>query len=321
MEYVDGGELFGYIAKKRRLDDNDASHLFAQIINGLEHIHKNNIVHRYDSFNERDLKPENLLLTKNKTLKIIDFGLSNNYLPNQMLKTPCGSPSYASPEMILGKKYSGMMVDIWSSGIILYGMVCGYLPFEVFIIKFKDRDNEKLYRKVLEGNISYPDYISEQSKDLISKMLVVDPKKRIKFEEIKSHQYYKKGLSQIKKEEFDFVDKNSLNEMVIEIMTELGYEREEIMKSINKRHNKLTTTYSLLFNKFRADPSKFNPKSGIQIEEIMKKASMSDLELVEEKLLLSKNIFKANNNKNFVNNNNNYMNRIGKNNIERGRSD
>ena len=62
---------------------------------------------------------------------MIDFGLSNSYRSGQLLQTPCGSPCYASPEMILGKKYSGLLIDIWSSGIILYAMVCGYLPFEV----------------------------------------------------------------------------------------------------------------------------------------------------------------------------------------------
>ena len=77
------------------------------------------------------MKPENLLLTNDKILKIIDFGLSNSYRTGQLLQTPCGSPCYASPEMILGKKYSGPLIDIWSVGIILYAMVCGYLPFEV----------------------------------------------------------------------------------------------------------------------------------------------------------------------------------------------
>lgn len=79
----------------------------------------------------RDLKPENLLLSENNTLKIIDFGLSNSYKNNPLLKTPCGSPCYAAPEMLLGKHYNGLQIDIWSTGIILYAMVNGFLPFEV----------------------------------------------------------------------------------------------------------------------------------------------------------------------------------------------
>ena len=74
-----------------------------------------------------------MLLDENKNLKIIDFGLSNHYDDGQLLVTPCGSPCYAAPEMILGKRYTGLLVDIWSTGIILYAMVCGYLPFEVNI--------------------------------------------------------------------------------------------------------------------------------------------------------------------------------------------
>jgi len=71
------------------------------------------------------LKPENLLLDDNKNLKIVDFGLSNTYKTGELLKTACGSPCYAAPEMVAGKKYQGVQVDIWSSGVILFAMVCG----------------------------------------------------------------------------------------------------------------------------------------------------------------------------------------------------
>ena len=86
-------------------------------------MHKLKIVHR-------DLKPENLLLDANMNIKIIDFGLSNLYTDNQLLKTACGSPCYAAPEMIAGKRYEGLKVDIWSSGVILFALLCGYLPFD-----------------------------------------------------------------------------------------------------------------------------------------------------------------------------------------------
>lgn len=86
-------------------------------------MHQLKIVHR-------DLKPENLLLDQNKEIKIIDFGLSNLYEEGELLKTACGSPCYAAPEMIAGKRYEGIMVDIWSSGVILFAMLCGYLPFD-----------------------------------------------------------------------------------------------------------------------------------------------------------------------------------------------
>lgn len=78
----------------------------------------------------RDLKPENLLLDENMNLKVVDFGLSNVYKENEKLETACGSPCYAAPEMIKGENYLGINVDIWSSGIILFAMTCGFLPFD-----------------------------------------------------------------------------------------------------------------------------------------------------------------------------------------------
>jgi 5'-AMP-activated protein kinase catalytic alpha subunit len=104
---------------------------------GVEYIHQLNIVHR-------DLKPENLLLDHDFNIKIVDFGLSNTFTEEETLKTACGSPCYAAPEMIAGKKYDGVLVDTWSCGIILYALVCGFLPFE-------DPDTTELYRKILKG--------------------------------------------------------------------------------------------------------------------------------------------------------------------------
>ena len=181
MEYCQGGELFNYIVKNRRLSDDEAAFFYFQLINGLEYLHSLGIVHR-------DLKPENLLLTNEHLLKIIDFGLSNYFHEGQknLLSTPCGSPCYASPEMVAGKKYNGFKIDIWSSGIILYAMLCGYLPFE-------DKDNEVLFEKILECKLVFPKYISKNAKDLMKKILVTDPDKRITIPEIKKHPFYLSG--------------------------------------------------------------------------------------------------------------------------------
>jgi 5'-AMP-activated protein kinase catalytic alpha subunit len=191
MEYCEGGELFNYIVKKRKLSEEESSFFYYQIIKGLEYIHSLNIVHR-------DLKPENLLLTRNHILKIIDFGLSNYFNNNQnnLLVTPCGSPCYASPEMVSGKKYNGFKIDIWSTGIILYAMLCGYLPFE-------DKDNDLLFKKILECKLDLPHHLSLLSKDLIKKILVTNPDKRITIKEIKKHPFFLKGKT-LYKQEFSF---------------------------------------------------------------------------------------------------------------------
>lgn len=98
------------------------------MISAIEYIHKIGIVHR-------DLKPENILLDYNNNVKLVDFGLSNMYNPGETLKTACGSPCYAAPEMIRNERYHGLSADIWSSGVVLYAMVCGYLPYEDQVTK------------------------------------------------------------------------------------------------------------------------------------------------------------------------------------------
>jgi 5'-AMP-activated protein kinase catalytic alpha subunit len=179
MEYARGGELFEYIVSRKRLREKDACRFLHQILSGIEYLHKLGICHR-------DLKPENLLMDDYNNIKIVDFGLSNTYKTGQLLKTACGSPCYAAPEMIAGKEYEGLGADIWSSGVILYAMVCGYLPFE-------DPKTSVLYKKIMNAEYTIPeDMISDDCKDLIQKFLTTDPKKRCTMGQIKSHPWYTK---------------------------------------------------------------------------------------------------------------------------------
>ena len=190
MEYCSRGELFNYIVSKKRLNEGEAAYFFFQLINGIEYIHSKGISHR-------DIKPENLLLTNNYILKIIDFGLSNYYEENinKYLKTPCGSPCYSSPEMVSGLSYDGFKVDIWSCGIVLFAMLCGYLPFD-------DKNDDKIiFKKIVECEIKYPFFLSDISRDIITKLLIKDPNKRINIKQIKMHPFYLKGKQ---KYEIDF---------------------------------------------------------------------------------------------------------------------
>ena len=192
MEYCENGELFNYIVAHQRLSEEETAYFFYQLINGLDYIHHKNIVHR-------DLKPENLLLSQGNVLKIVDFGLSNYYYPDgKLLSTPCGSPCYASPEMVCGNKYNGFRIDIWSCGIIIFAMICGYLPFE-------DPNNEILFQKIMKCKVDYPDYLSDDVLDIMNKIIVIDPNKRITIEQIKRHPFYLKGKDEFEKKHKDLV--------------------------------------------------------------------------------------------------------------------
>ena len=179
MEYCEKGELFDYIVEKERLNPIEASMFFYQLINGVSYIHKQGFAHR-------DLKPENLLLTKDKILKIIDFGLCHDFNNKKFLKTKCGSPSYAAPEILKGFPYDGFKTDIWCCGIILYAMLCGYLPFD-------GDDNQEIFQSIVECEPEFPDFLEDDSINLLIWLLDPEPKDRITIHEIKNHPFYLKG--------------------------------------------------------------------------------------------------------------------------------
>jgi serine/threonine protein kinase len=191
MEYVSGGELFDYIVHKVRLRESEARRLFQQIICGIEFCHSHMVCHR-------DLKPENLLLDKNLQIKIADFGLSNRMWDGEFLKTSCGSPNYASPEVVSGKFYAGPETDVWSAGVCLYALLCGSLPFD-------DENVPNLFRKIKHGNFTLPGHISADAKDLIVQMLVVDPTKRLTIPQIRKHRWFRVGLPDYLRHPFKYL--------------------------------------------------------------------------------------------------------------------
>ncbi|KAI4387806.1 hypothetical protein MLD38_000208 [Melastoma candidum] len=180
MEYVKSGVLFDYIVEKGRLQEDEAHNFFQQIISGVDYCHRNMVVHR-------DLKPENLLLDSKCNVKIADFGLSNIMRDGHFLKTSCGSPNYAAPEVISGKLYGGPEVDVWSCGVILYALLCGTLPFD-------DENVRNLFKKIKGAMYTLPSHLSAGSKDLIPRMLVVNPMKRITIPEIRQHPWFQAHL-------------------------------------------------------------------------------------------------------------------------------
>ena len=177
LEYVQGGELFDYIVNNGRLSEQEAVRIFRQIITGLAYCHRFKICHR-------DLKPENILLDRHHNVKIVDFGLAALQPADRWLRTSCGSPHYAPPEIALGKQYQGDRADIWSCGIILYCMLTGTLPFGPGGEK---ETLKEILEEVIRGEVIFAEGMSFEAQDLIWKILQKDPNKRISIKEMWSH--------------------------------------------------------------------------------------------------------------------------------------
>ena len=240
MEYVKSGELFDYIVEKGRLGENEARHFFQQIVSGVEYCHRNMVVHR-------DLKPENLLLDSKNNVKIADFGLSNVMRDGHFLKTSCGSPNYAAPEVISGKLYSGPEVDVWSCGVIMYALLCGSLPFD-------DESIPNLFKKIKGGIYTLPSYVSPGARDLISRMLLVDPLKRITMSEIRNHPWCTCHLPRyLAVPPPDTLSQaTNIDIETLEATVALGFTREQVKDALRHQvRNKASVTYFLLMDNRR----------------------------------------------------------------------
>ncbi|NXC69764.1 NUAK2 kinase, partial [Anhinga anhinga] len=172
MEYASKGDLYDYISERQRLTEQEARHFFRQVVSAVYYCHKNGIVHR-------DLKLENILLDANGNIKIADFGLSNVYQQDKLLQTYCGSPLYASPEIINGRPYKGPEVDSWSLGVLLYILVHGTMPFD-------GHDYKTLVKQITSGDYREPTKLSDAC-GLIRWMLMVNPERRATIEDIATH--------------------------------------------------------------------------------------------------------------------------------------
>ncbi|WVQ97489.1 hypothetical protein IAU59_004603 [Kwoniella sp. CBS 9459] len=181
MEYA-GEELFNYIVSKGKhgMTEDEARRFFQQMISAIEYCHRHHIVHR-------DLKPENLFLDSRRNIKIGDFGLSNLMTDGDFLKTSCGSPNYAAPEVISGKLYSGPEIDVWSAGVIMYVLLCGKLPFD-------DEHIPTLFKKIENGVFHIPSHVSDPARHLLKRMLDVDPLKRATIAEIRQMPFFQENL-------------------------------------------------------------------------------------------------------------------------------
>ncbi|VAH85325.1 unnamed protein product [Triticum turgidum subsp. durum] len=223
MEYCQNGELLDYIVEKGRLQEDEARRIFQQIISGVEYCHRNMVVHR-------DLKPENLLLDSKYNVKLVDFGLSNVMHDGHFLKTRCGSLNYAAPELISGNLYAGPEVDVWSCGVILYALLCGRVPFE-------DDNIPNLFKKIKGGFYILPSYLSDLAMDLIPRILIVDPMKRITIRGIRDHPWFQNRLPRYlavtppnTPQQAKMIDEKTLQDVV-----NLGYDKDHVGGSLCNR--------------------------------------------------------------------------------------
>ncbi|XP_071692526.1 SNF1-related protein kinase catalytic subunit alpha KIN10-like isoform X2 [Rutidosis leptorrhynchoides] len=237
MEYVKSGELFDYIVEKGRLHENEARKIFQQIISGVEFCHRNMVVHR-------DLKPENILLDSRGNVKVVDFGLSNIMRDGHFLKTSCGSPNYAAPEVVAGKLYAGPEVDVWSCGVILYALLCGTLPFD-------DENIPNLFKKIKSGIYTLPSHLSPGARDLIPRLLVVDPMKRITITDLRQHYWFKSQLPLYLAVPAPDATEHlkKLDEDIMKKVINMGFERNRLIQSLHNRiQDDATVAYYLLFD-------------------------------------------------------------------------
>lgn len=206
----------------------------------------------------RDLKPENLLLDESDNIKIADYGLSNTFQPGSLLKTACGSPCYAAPEMLSGKKYDPKSSDAWAMGVVLFSMVCGYLPFE-------GKNTAELYKLITRGKFHLPDYLSEPLKALVKGLLTIDPKARYTISAIKQSEWFQTII------EPDFPVTSTgcgvvscspcanqqdeplgLDERVLAELSHSNHPLDYVIKCLKlNKHNHATTTYYLLLKRLR----------------------------------------------------------------------
>lgn len=180
MEYIKGGELFTKIAKGR-LKEEYARKYFQQLISAIDYCHSRGVSHR-------DLKPENLLLDENENLKVTDFGLSalpEHLRQDGLLHTQCGTPAYVAPEVLRKKGYDGAKADIWSCGVILFALLSGFLPFQ-------DVNLMKMYCKIFKAEYEFPPWFPPEAKRLVSKLLAVDPNRRLSIQGIMRQPWFRK---------------------------------------------------------------------------------------------------------------------------------
>lgn len=244
MEYADGGSLLDYVRRRKKLAEPEAARFFHQMCRGLDYCHGNGVVHR-------DVKLENVLLDAGENVKLIDFGLSAVLAGDgKKLKVHCGSPSYAAPEIVARRAYDGPPVDVWSSGVVLFAMVAGYLPFHAH-----GGNKQELCAKIQRGAFTVPDAATEDFRALIKSVLKVDPVRRATLRQCLDSPWIR---AHVRSRDHDAgkaapahypaaVAGADLDSARVESLTDAGLDRRRLVEHLRAAdHNYYTAAYHLL---------------------------------------------------------------------------
>eukprot|EP01023_Acetabularia_acetabulum_P003982 TRINITY_DN1166_c0_g2_i1.p1 TRINITY_DN1166_c0_g2~~TRINITY_DN1166_c0_g2_i1.p1 ORF type:complete len:352 (+),score=48.30 TRINITY_DN1166_c0_g2_i1:107-1162(+) len=191
MEYAAGGDMFDFVVKRGGLKEDEARWFFQQLIVAIDYCHRMAVINR-------DIKLENTLLdgSSRPLLKLCDFGYSKHELMHSQPKSKVGTPGYIAPEIIKSDRYEGKMADVWSCGVMLYVMLVGGYPFERAEDKTDNNKLQTMIQRILRADYIIPKSLTftPECLDLLSKILVVDPNRRITIEQIFLHPWFRKNL-------------------------------------------------------------------------------------------------------------------------------
>ena len=235
MENIAGGDLLNFVKKRTKLSEKISKYIFKKLLLAIKYIHSKNIVHR-------DIKLDNVLIDLNNNIKLCDFGVGKMIQDKEVLLDQCGTPAYIAPEILANKGYEGFGVDVWSSGVVLYTMLCGSVPF-------KANNLNDLQNMIISGNFREIHGISKECNDLLQRLLQINPKKRITIDEALNHPWIK-GIEDNKmtlftkaemvllsKNYFDY--RNCPKEEIIENFTLKNLDS----KNVNENKNHLTKSF------------------------------------------------------------------------------
>ena len=253
MENIAGGDLLSFVKKRTKLNEKVCKYIFKQILEAIKYIHSKNIVHR-------DIKLDNVLIDLNNNIKICDFGVGKMIHDKEILLDQCGTPAYIAPEILLNKGYDGFGVDVWSSGIVLYTMLSGMVPF-------KANNLNDLQNNIITGNFKDIHGISKDCNDLLHKLLQINPKKRISIDDALNHPW----ITNIEENKLTLFTKA---EMVLLSKNYFDYRKcniEEVVENFSlknldtKEENKNNLTKSFIFAPFNSSHSS-DSKNKIHLE-------------------------------------------------------